>query len=99
MISAAAADDPLAAMAGAADAFSRWNLLAKLLAEVVEQYEPVAGLVLRGQATTENLPPRLLARTLQAQGILFQLLAIAEQNRDMRNRRELERQGGRVAVK
>jgi phosphoenolpyruvate carboxylase len=40
-----------------------------------------------------------LARTLQAQGILFQLLAIAEQNRDMRNRRELERERGHAAVK
>ncbi|MBV8210340.1 MAG: phosphoenolpyruvate carboxylase [Burkholderiaceae bacterium] len=102
MISSAAADDPPAVGAGEAqpaDGFSRWELLAKLLAEVVEQYEPVAAHVLRGQATTENLPPRLLARTLQAQGILFQLLAIAEQNRDMRNRRELERQDGRVAVK
>jgi phosphoenolpyruvate carboxylase len=41
----------------------------------------------------------MLARALQAQGILFQLLAIAEQNRDMRNRRELERGQGRAAVK
>src|SRR6267154_5482020 len=81
------------------DGFSRWELLLQLLTEVVERYEPQAARVLRGEATTEHLPPRLLARTLQAQGILFQLLATAEQNRDMRNRRELEREQGHAAVK
>ncbi len=85
--------------ADAAGGFSRWELLVRLLTEVVERYEPLAARVLRGETTTENLPPRLLARTLQAQGILFQLLAIAEQNRDMRNRRELEREQGHAAVK
>ena len=90
-----------AAPAGAAlaEGFSRWELLLRLLTDVVERHEPQAARVLRGEATTENLPPRLLARTLQAQGILFQLLAIAEQNRDMRNRRELEREQGHAAVK
>ncbi len=82
-----------------ADNFSRWELLARLLTEVVERYEPQAAKVLRREATTESLPPRLLARTLQAQGILFQLLAIAEQNRDMRNRRQLEREKGYGAIK
>jgi phosphoenolpyruvate carboxylase len=81
------------------ESFSRWELLARLLTEVVDRYEPRAAKVLRGDATIENLPPRLLARTLQAQGILFQLLAIAEQNRDMRNRRELQREKGHGAVK
>jgi len=81
------------------DGFSRWELLLQLLTEVVERYEPQAARVLRGEATTEHLPPRLLARTLQAQGILFQLLATAEQNRDMRNRRELEREQGHAVVK
>jgi phosphoenolpyruvate carboxylase len=88
-----------AAEAAPTDGFSRWELLASLLTEVVQRYEPQAALVLRGEATTEKLTPRALSRTLQAQGILFQLLAIAEQNRDMRNRRELERQHGRAAVK
>src|ERR1017187_10192422 len=88
-----------AASVPTAENFSRWELLAQLLAEVVERYEPQAARVLRGDATNENLAPRLLARTLQAQGILFQLLAIAEQNRDMRNRRELERKKGHGAIK
>jgi phosphoenolpyruvate carboxylase len=100
-MSAAVADEPgvTAASAPPADGFSRWELLARLLTDVVERHEPQAARVLRGEATTENLPARVLARTLQAQGILFQLLAIAEQNRDMRNRRELEREHGRAAVK
>src|SRR5262249_47544447 len=91
------AGEPAAAAAPAeplADGASRWQLLERLLTDVVERYEPAAARVLRGEATTENLPPRVLARALQAQGILFQLLAIAEQNRDMRNRRELEREQG-----
>ena len=53
---------------------------------------------LRGCCARNAPPPTcraaLLARTLQAQGIWFQLLAIAEQNRDMRNRRETERERG-----
>ncbi|HEV3017548.1 MAG TPA: phosphoenolpyruvate carboxylase [Burkholderiaceae bacterium] len=75
------------------------ELLLQLLTEVVERHEPLAARVLRGQATTDSLAPRVLVRALQAQGILFQLLAIAEQNRDMRNRREVERARGRAAVK
>jgi phosphoenolpyruvate carboxylase len=100
-MSAAVADEFAVKASGAvpADSFSRWELLARLLMDVVERHEPQAARVLRDEATTENLPARVLARTLQAQGILFQLLAIAEQNRDMRNRRELEREHGRAAVK
>jgi len=98
-MSAAVTQQPVTADAALADGSSRWELLARLLIEVVERYEPQAARVLRGEATTENLPPRMLARTLQAQGILFQLLAIAEQNRDMRNRRQLEREQGREGLK
>jgi len=101
VMTAAAPGEPGVFPIGAAptDGFSRWELLLRLLTEVVERYEPQAARVLREQATTENLSPRVLARTLQAQGILFQLLAIAEQNRDMRNRRELERERGHAAVR
>src|SRR5882757_3999195 len=101
VMTAAAPGEPGVFPSGAAptDGFSRWELLLRLLTEVVERYEPQAARVLREQATTENLSPRVLARTLQAQGILFQLLAIAEQNRDMRNRRELERERGHAAVR
>jgi phosphoenolpyruvate carboxylase len=88
-----------AALAAPADGFSRWELLVQLLTEVVERHEPQAARALRGEPLDGRPTPRLLARTLQAQGILFQLLAIAEQNRDMRNRRELERERGHAAVK
>lgn len=81
------------------ESFSRWELLTRLLIDVVGRNEPQVAEVLRADAPTEHLPPRLLARALQAQGIFFQLLAIAEQNRDMRNRRGLERERGVEAVK
>jgi len=74
--------------------FSRAELLFDLLVGVVQRYEPQVAAVLREERTTAGMPVALLARTLQAQGIWFQLLAIAEQNRDMRNRREIERERG-----
>jgi len=74
--------------------FSRSALLFDLLVAVVQRYEPQVAAVLREERTTAGMPADLLARTLQAQGIWFQLLAIAEQNRDMRNRREVERERG-----
>jgi phosphoenolpyruvate carboxylase len=74
--------------------FSRAGLLFDLLVEVVRRYEPEVAAVLREERDTAGMPAVLLARTLQAQGIWFQLLAIAEQNRDMRNRREIERERG-----
>jgi phosphoenolpyruvate carboxylase len=79
--------------------FSRAELLFDLLIEVVERYEPRVAAVLRGDLTTAGMPAELLARTLQAQGIWFQLLSIAEQNRDMRNRREVERERGHEQVR
>ena len=74
--------------------FSRAALLFDLLVGVVQRHEPEVAAVLREERTTAGMPAALLARTLQAQGIWFQLLAIAEQNRDMRSRRELERERG-----
>jgi len=74
--------------------FSRSALLFELLVGVVQRYEPQVAAVLRGERTTAGMSAPLLARTLQAQGIWFQLLSIAEQNRDMRNRREAERERG-----
>jgi phosphoenolpyruvate carboxylase len=79
---------------GAPGNFSRAALLFDLLVGVVERYEPEVAAVLREERGTAGMAPVRLARTLQAQGIWFQLLAIAEQNRDMRTRRELERSRG-----
>lgn len=85
--------DPAAASEAPGN-FSRAALLFDLLVGVVERHEPQVAQVLRAERTTAGMPVELLARTLQAQGIWFQLLAIAEQNRDMRNRREVERERG-----
>jgi phosphoenolpyruvate carboxylase len=65
-----------------------------LLVAVVQRFAPEAAAVLREERSSADMPAALLARALQAQGIWFQLLAIAEQNRDMRNRREVERERG-----
>src|SRR6202035_2869866 len=72
--------------------FSRSALLFDLLVAVVQRYAPEVAAVVRQERTSADMPAALLARALQAQGIWFQLLAIAEQNRDMRNRREVERE-------
>ena len=74
--------------------FSRAALLFDLLVGVVQRYDPEVAAVLREERTTAGMSAVKLARTLQAQGIWFQLLAIAEQNRDMRSRREIERERG-----
>lgn len=66
------------------------GLLFELLLEVAERHEPDVLPQLRGAASGSNLPPTLLGRSLQAQGIWFQLLSIAEQNAAMRRRRETE---------
>jgi phosphoenolpyruvate carboxylase len=86
--------DESAAAAEPAETMARSELLRAALLGVIERYEPDAARVLRGDMPHEPMSTRLLARTIQAQAIWFQLLAIAEQNRDMRRRRELERAQG-----
>ena len=98
MNAGSAPDDDEVAGRGAFDGFSRSGLLFELLIGVVERHEPTVAAVLRGESAIDRLSPGLLARTLQAQGIWFQLLAIAEQNRDMRHRRAVERERGRDHV-
>jgi phosphoenolpyruvate carboxylase len=85
------------------------GLLFSLLREVVERHHPelvpmLSGGALDGAAgqgagaDSTALSPQLLGRAIQAQGILFQLLSIAEQNGAMRKRRETERLLGREAL-
>ena len=74
-------------------------LLFELLLEVAARHEPEVVPLLRGEIDGAGLTPRLLARTLQAQGIWFQLLAIAEQNAAMRRRREAEGRLGYQGVR
>ena len=85
--------DPAAASA-AAYAQEVVELLSGLLLELVRERQPEVESVLRGERHASTLSPELLARTLQVQGIWFQLLSIAEQNAAMRRRRQVEIERG-----
>jgi phosphoenolpyruvate carboxylase len=74
---------------GEASAFLFEQLLA-----VVERHLPEIVPVLRGKGSSAQLNDYQMARVLQAQGILFQLLSIAEQAYSMRRRRRIEREKG-----
>ena len=85
--------DPAAASA-AAYAQEVVELLSGLLLDLVRERQPEVETVLRGERPASSLSPELLARTLQVQGIWFQLLSIAEQNAAMRRRRQVEIERG-----
>ena len=70
------------------------ELLSTLLLDLVRERQPEVESVLRGERLPSSLSPELLARTLQVQGIWFQLLSIAEQNAAMRRRRQIEIERG-----
>ena len=82
----------------AVDGFSRTDLLRDLLISVLQRYQPAIVPVINGEIPIRGLAPTLLSKALRAQGVWFQLLAISEQNRDMRNRRAVERTHGRDSV-
>jgi phosphoenolpyruvate carboxylase len=90
--------DPAAASA-AAYATEVVELLSGLLLELVRKRQPEIETVLRGERLAADLSPELLARTLQVQGIWFQLLSIAEQNAAMRRRRQTEAERGHDHVR
>jgi phosphoenolpyruvate carboxylase len=85
--------DPAAASA-AAYANEVVELLSSLLLGLVRDRQPEVAEVLRGERPVSELSPELLARTLQVQGLWFQLLSIAEQNAAMRRRRQIEAERG-----
>jgi phosphoenolpyruvate carboxylase len=91
--------EPPPAVIGGISAKEASDLLFKLLLEVVRRHQPEIEPVLLGGANISGFTPELMARALQAQGILFQLLAIAEQNAAMRRRRHIERTRGRAALR
>jgi phosphoenolpyruvate carboxylase len=68
-----------------------------LLCDVVSVHSPEIEPVLRGDA--RDFAPETLGRVLQAQGIWFQLVSIAEQNFAMRRRRSIERERGLAQVR
>lgn len=70
------------------------SFLFELLVDIFEHQEPRIVPILRGESRDFDLPPSLLGRALQAQGIWFQLLSIAEENAAMRRRRQLENERG-----
>jgi phosphoenolpyruvate carboxylase len=85
--------DPVAASA-AHYANEVLELLSELMLTLVRKRAPEVEPVLRGERTPHELSAELLARTLQVQGIWFQLLSIAEQNAAMRRRRQIEAERG-----
>jgi phosphoenolpyruvate carboxylase len=85
--------DPAAASA-AAYANEVVELLSGLLLGLVRERQPELEPALRGERPASELSPDLLARTLQVQGLWFQLLSIAEQNAAMRRRRQTEADRG-----
>jgi phosphoenolpyruvate carboxylase len=74
------------------------DLLFERFIEVVRFRQPEIEANLTGDRPLDRLPPHLLLRTLQAYGIWFQLLAIAEENATIRRRRQVERDGGPDAL-
>ena len=91
--------EPAQAVISGTSATEAAELLFQLLIEVVQRHQPEIEPVLRGGANIVGLTPELMARALQAQGIWFQLIAIAEQNAAMRRRRQIERTRGREALR
>ena len=66
------------------------NVLFDLLQDVVRARQPDIEPILKGEIAAPAGNRQLLLRSLQAQGIWFQLLNIAEQNAAMRQRRRIE---------
>lgn len=70
------------------------DLLFGLLCDVARRRQPQVELALRGKPLPADVPRAVWRRSLQAQGIWFQLLSIAEQSTAMRRRREIEIESG-----
>ena len=100
-MSAIALEEPAAALAGSVPAVDSTThearlaaLLFGLLADTVRREQPDIEQALVGGKRHDELTPAILPRVLQAQGIHFQLLSIAEQNAAMRRRRQAEIDNG-----
>jgi phosphoenolpyruvate carboxylase len=70
------------------------SLLFRLLLTVVSEREPNMAEVLAGRVSLDELAGEQRITALQATGIWFQLIAIANELLAMRSRRELEQMGG-----
>jgi phosphoenolpyruvate carboxylase len=92
-------DDGMVALIAGISAKDASDILFDLLMEVVRRHQPDIEGVFDGSADTSGFSPELMARALQAQGLWFQLLSIAEQNAAMRRRRHIERGRGRESLR
>jgi phosphoenolpyruvate carboxylase len=90
---------PAAPLISGTSAKDAADILFELLMEVIRRHQPEIEGVFGGGANISDFTPELMARALQAQGIWFQLLSIAEQNAAMRRRRHIERNRGRAALR
>ncbi len=70
------------------------SFLHEQLIDAVKRHLPEIEPTLRGQTDISHLSDYQIGRALQAQGIWFQLLSIAEQAYSMRRRRRIEREKG-----
>jgi phosphoenolpyruvate carboxylase len=70
------------------------GLLHDCFLDVIRAHQPALEPVVRGERADVQRSSELVARAIQAQGIWFQLLSIAEQNAAMRQRRHSEVERG-----
>ncbi len=77
----------------------RIALLRGCFLQVLERRHPAVAALLAAPDAERPLDRQLTLRSMQAQGVWFQLLAIAEENLAMRDRRRLESAEGRAALK
>ena len=70
------------------------GLLRDCFLDVIRAHQPEIERVLAGEPLDPQAPAELVARAIQAQGMWFQLLSIAEQNAAMRQRRQSEVERG-----
>jgi phosphoenolpyruvate carboxylase len=68
--------------------------LRDLLRQVIKQREPAVLPILDDPETAAGIPDHLVEHALQVIGIWLQLMNIAEENAAMRNRRQIEKEGG-----
>ncbi len=75
------------------------DLLDGCLSEIAKRRSPGGGKVFDADSQFDDLDPKACIAALQAAGIWFHLLRIAEENASMRTRRQIEKAGGPDAVK
>jgi phosphoenolpyruvate carboxylase len=70
------------------------DMLRDLLRQVIRQREPAVLPILDDPDSAAGIPDHLVEHALQVIGIWLQLMNIAEENASIRNRRQIEKEGG-----